>query len=309
MNTQSSAYPTTDDALPLAAELLVLETATPRISGALRGACRAVAAVVSPELLAFTRRRVEIVLGATDAILPEPASRLLASAAELIDQFLIYVPAVTEEILAPLRTELGEDGLVAFVQALYVIDQTTRLRLIYAQLFGEDRVHPGPTAENGPVLSPEAALANLHAETMLLSGLETLTTEIVRLRAGSYHRCRLCTSIRLQDRGESVVNEGLAAKIERGDVSGLSVKDQLALQYADAHMVDPRAIDTDLIAALGQHFSRAQTIELTLDVSQWNQQKILVALGTDDPVSEAGLTPLMFDDGGHIVHGTHGSLG
>ncbi|MCW2831079.1 MAG: hypothetical protein JWP31_1771 [Aeromicrobium sp.] len=297
-----------DEASPLASDLGALDAEAPQVHSALRAACRAVAVAIDPGLLDATVRRVRIALGADEESGGAEQSALAAAAAELTDQFIVYVPGVTESMLAPLRSELGEDGLEAFVQALYVIDQTTRLRLIHAQLFESDRPAP-PAVSDEPTRPVAEALATLHAATMRLSSLDVLTSEIVRLRAGSYHQCRLCTSIRLQDGGTSVVDDDVASKIERNDVSGMSVEHQLAMRYADAHMVNPKAIGQDLVSDLRRQFSRAQLIELTLDVSQWNQQKILVALGTDEPVSEVGLTPLMFDTEGHIVHGEHGSLG
>jgi alkylhydroperoxidase family enzyme len=308
MSSNNAVAPAIGKALPLAAELAVLENAAPQVHSALRTVCKAAVAGVDAELLKVTRTRVEIGLGTTEEPGDEGLTRLAAAAAELTDQFLVYVPGVTESMLEPLRSELGEAGLAAFVQALYVLDQTTRLRLIYAQLFEGDYGTPAAVAD-APVLPMDEALAALHAATMRLSSLDPLTSEIVRLRAGTYHKCRLCTSIRLQDKGASVVDEDLASRIERNDISGMSAEHQVAIRYADAHMVNPKAIGQDLISELGRHYSHAQLVELSLDVSQWNQQKILVALGTDTPVSDTGLTPLMFDDEGHIVHGEHGSLG
>jgi alkylhydroperoxidase family enzyme len=308
MSTSKAEAPALDEALALAAEMAVLETTAPEVHAAWLSVCRAAVVGVDGELLAATSRRVEIGLGAADEPFDEGRSRLAVAAAELTDQFLVYVPGVTEHMLEPLRADLGEAGLEAFVQTLYTLDQTTRLKLIYAQLFEGDHAVSSEVGD-GPVSPMDQALAGLHAATMRLSGLDALTTEIIRLRAGSYHQCRLCTSIRLQDAGASVVDEDLASRIERNDLGGMSAKHQIAMRYADAHMINPKAMGQDLISELHEHYTIAQIVEMTLDVSQWNQQKILVALGTDTPVSEAGLTPLVFDTMGHVVHGKHGSLG
>jgi alkylhydroperoxidase family enzyme len=300
--------PALDEVSPLAAEMSVLATSAPEVHAAWLAVCRAADAAIEGELLAATRRRVEVGLGTADEPFDEAPSPTAVAAADITDQFLVYVPGVTPSMLEPLRSDLGVAGLQAFVQTLYVLDQTTRLKLIYAQLFPGDHAPSSESTDNS-IPPMDQALSELHAATMRLSGLDPLTTEIIRLRAGSYHQCRLCTSIRLQQAGASVVDEDLVSRIERNDLDGMSAKHQIAMRYADAHMINPKALGQDLVTALHEQYTMAQIIEMTLDVSQWNQQKIIVALGTDTPVSEAGLTPLMFDTAGHIVHGRHGSLG
>lgn len=294
---------------PLAPELDTLGAVAPQVRDCLLGSWRVAIDAVGSDVFTDTRARVESLLGFAAHDLREPTSPLLEAAAALTEQFLVYVPGVGEDLLQPVRAIFGNDGLETFLQGLYVVDQTTRLRLIHSQLFGP-APQPGPavTSPENPTSLP-MALAALHASTMVLSALDAQTTEIIRLRAASYHHCRLCASLRLEVDGTSAVDESLAARIERNDLSGMREEHVLAIRYADAHMVDPKRIDPALVRALTAQFTREQLVELTLDVSQWNQQKILVALGTDDPVSDDGLTPLTFDDSGHIVHGAHGSLG
>src|SRR3954465_15125316 len=105
---------------PLAPELDVLGAVAPGARLALLQAWRAAPEAVDPVLLERVRRRVEGVLG-----LPPPpgaagAPPLEEAALALADQFVFYVPDVDETLLAPVRQHLGEEGLVAFVQALYV---------------------------------------------------------------------------------------------------------------------------------------------------------------------------------------------
>ena len=104
----------------------------PRAHAALLRAWQAAHQAVEPELIDSARRGVEAQLGLAPAG-PEDA---------LVDQFVLYVPGVTEELRAPLRARLGDAGLREFFDALYVLDQTTRLRLAY----------PGAGGTLGPAL-------------------------------------------------------------------------------------------------------------------------------------------------------------
>lgn len=295
------------DEVLLAGELNVMGNAVPQFRSALLCAWRAACLATDPQLFRSTQQRVEATLGVVDEPVGEPGNPLLAAAADLVDQFVFYVPDVTESHLAPIRAHLGEAGLESFIQALYVIDQTARLRLTHKQLFAPEDTLAARPFELGAALGLRDALARLHATAMRLHELDDMTSEIVRLRAASYHHCRLCMSLRLFGASGSVVNEDLASRVARSESSNLSERHKVAIRYADTHMTVPRKLEPQLCRQLAEHYTRRQIIELTLDVSQWNQQKILVALGTDSPVSEAHLTPLTFDADGHAVFDTAGS--
>jgi hypothetical protein len=68
-------------------------------------------------------------------------------------------------------------------------------------------------------------------------------------------------------------------------------------------MSAPGRIDAALRDELHARFEPAELVELTLDVVAWNKQKIQVALGIDRPVRDGELTPLSFDESGHVVIG------
>jgi hypothetical protein len=72
----------------------------------------------------------------------------------------------------------------------------------------------------------------------------------------------------------------------------LSESQLVALELADALMTDPGGVTDDLRTRIHERFTRAQMIELALDVMKWSYQKVPVALGTDD---------LVFDADGHWV--------
>jgi hypothetical protein len=65
-------------------------------------------------------------------------------------------------------------------------------------------------------------------------------------------------------------------------------------------MTDPKRIDAALRARLRRSFTVPQIVELTLDVSAWNKQKVLVALELDEPLDPRGPSRLTFDTQGHF---------
>jgi hypothetical protein len=174
---------------PCARELDLMGAVAPQARNALAGAWRAAHEEVEPDVLAVARRRIEAQLGlAPDG--ETPADGRLAAVAALADQFAFYVPHVDEGLRAPVREALGEDGLHTLVNALYVLDQTARLRIAHGRLFDE-----GDRPASAPPVAPTAlplreALSELHAQAMLLRRLDEETTEIVRLGAANYHDCK-----------------------------------------------------------------------------------------------------------------------
>jgi hypothetical protein len=66
-------------------------------------------------------------------------------------------------------------------------------------------------------------------------------------------------------------------------------------------MSQPGALPASLAEELRSHFTRAELIELTLDVMKWSYQKVPVALGVDREVEPGGLADLAFDADGNPV--------
>jgi hypothetical protein len=172
--------------MALAPELEHLAVAAPESAAALLGAWGAARDAVDPELLALVERRVESQLGLAEDDGADPADPVVA----LVDQFVFYVPDVDEAMRAPVRERLGADGLETLLDALYVVDQTARLRLAHARLFGEEAAASRADPDPGPTRSLEDALSELHASAMRLDDLDPLTTEIVRRRAATWHDCK-----------------------------------------------------------------------------------------------------------------------
>jgi hypothetical protein len=136
---------------------------------------------LEPSLYTLARQRVNAALGGAEA----PADG--GACAALADQFVVYVPEVSEEHLAPVREELGADGLETFVRGLYVLDMTERMRLALGRIFSSDeQVEDEPAGDEGLA----GALEETHAAAMRLSAIDPVTTEVTRLRCAHYHDCK-----------------------------------------------------------------------------------------------------------------------
>ena len=108
-------------------------------------------------------------------------------------------------------------------------------------------------------------------------------------------------SLRLAVAKDEGLDEVMAAKVDRYEVSDLPARHKAALRLADALMTQPGGIDAPLRDELRRHFSDDQLVELTVDVMKWNYQKVTVALGTDDEVRPGELAELQFDADGNWV--------
>jgi alkylhydroperoxidase family enzyme len=68
-------------------------------------------------------------------------------------------------------------------------------------------------------------------------------------------------------------------------VEGLPDRQRLALALADSVMTQPGQISDQLAAELQKEFSAEELVELTLKILKFNVQKVMVALGTDFPLT------------------------
>ena len=108
-------------------------------------------------------------------------------------------------------------------------------------------------------------------------------------------------SVRLAVARDAGLDEDTIADVLAGDLDTFPHHHRLALALADALMTQPASLPDDIVAALREHFTDEQLVELTLDVMKWNAQKVPVALGTDAWLRPGELTDLIFDDDGNWV--------
>ena len=162
----------------------------------------------------------------------------------------------------------------------------------------------GPSARIGSEID---AVIRRFCETIeRASGVDLMTTEIVRLRCAQYHDCRACSSFRNATAMTSGLDEALVAKIRDHERSDLPERWKVALRLVDTVIAAPASADATLARDLREHFSDAEIAEIVFDVMKWSDQKVDVALGTDAAPWD-GLSVHTFDVDGHMV--SHGPLG
>jgi alkylhydroperoxidase family enzyme len=261
------------------------------------GAWAASARALDEPVVAAILGRVEKILGAEFGLAVES---LDTPEMAFVDQFVDYVADIDEKLTNPLLEKFGKIGLRNFVDAVYIIDQSVRLSITHQRLFaGSQAAAASETPDPEQILAPTWANLKWHDVILAHGGLDDLTREVVRIRAGWYHQCGLCNSTRLVDKDSRViVDSEMENRILAYKEGQMSPRHTAALRYADAHMVDPASVTTELVGELRQHFTEAELLQLTLEVSSWNMQKVLVALKEDNPLSAEGLTAFTIDSNG-----------
>ncbi|GAA1085200.1 hypothetical protein [Tsukamurella spumae] len=222
--------------------------------------------------------------------------------AAFVDQFVDYVADIDDALRAPLAAKYGK-SLRNFVEAVYIIDQSVRLGLTHARLFPAVDADFEAVPEPAEILPPTRANMKWHDEILAHGVMDDLMREVVRLRGSWYHDCDLCNSCRLVDGQTVVVDADLEARIHTYREGTMSPAHTAALAYADAYMVDPAAMPEELADELRSRFTRAELLALTLEMSSWNYQKVLVALAIDHPVSTEGFTAITVGSDGALQIG------
>lgn len=163
-----------------------------------------------------------------------------------------------------------------------------------------------PVGEDGRPLGRDVELVNrlaAYQDAVVRSGLlDSVTTELVRLRCARQHDCRICQTLRLADAARAGVDEELTAQIDFYESSSLSERHKVALRIVDAFIWRPADIDDTLRTQARAHYSDAELAELLVDITKWSTQKIHVTLGTDGAdrlvLDEQGVSYFAFDDNG-----------
>lgn len=241
-------------------------------------------------------------------VTPDASFATVLSGAQqaLLDQFVEYVPDVDMAMVESLNNEMGKANARSFVDSVYIIDQACRLEITHNILFDGVNDKRDDLAEPPVVntVSPSRASVAYHdAIAAKQTTLVPADRELVRLLAGRYHECEYCKSIRISTDGVPFVSRELEAELANYEESNLSGRQKAALAYAEAHMQEPTRIDTSLRKRLEENFSHDQILQLTLEVSCWNYQKLLVALSMAQAANPDFLTLVTLDEHGVIHHG------
>ena len=279
-------------------ELDPLRVHAPESHAAFVAAAAHATAVLPAALAADVSLRIAAALG-----LPADVPGAGAGYAPLVEQFVVYSPGIDEQQREAATAALPDEvGLDTFLYAVYVSDQIARQRLALGRFFAPLAEAPAEPAAAPAAADLPGAVGEVHAAAMRLDRLDPVTTELVRLRAGDYHHCRICAALRLVDAAEAGADEAFLDQRRNFESSSLSAAHKAALRLADAYMANPAGIGEALVEDVRLHFEAAQIVELLLDVSAFNLQKVYVTLGIDAAPTEGDLT-LAFDDRGRAVIG------
>lgn len=259
---------------------------------------------LSPEGQAGRNALVRSVCARTLALPPlvaqgEPeADPLLA---EFAEQFAADVSVIGSEQRAAFLSAFGDKAFHVTV-LIFIADFVPRVRAGLAALGFAPVVEPVVWDRD---TDPVDLLLDEFVSTVGASRtLDPVTTEVIRLRGASQHDCRLCTSLREGSALDAGATEGLYADIEDYEASSrLDDGHKAALRYVDALIWTPSKIDTDVAAAIVEHFTYAEALEITFDVMRNAANKIAVALGADAPRVEDGTERYVLGADGQPVYG------
>jgi alkylhydroperoxidase family enzyme len=89
--------------------------------------------------------------------------------------------------------------------------------------------------------------------------------ELVRMRIAELNACMLCMTWR----NDWADEPSLAAVSQYATSDLFSDAEKVAIEYAERFATDSTAIDDDLLARLGAHFSPADVVDLTLVIGKY----------------------------------------
>lgn len=224
--------------------------------------------------------------------------------AEFAEQFSADVSVISGEQRSKIWKSLGDNTFSVVVQ-MYIADFVPRVRAgLEALKVGDEYLGwvAGPIVWDHDTDPSDLVFNTFLPRVARLRELDALTAEVVRLRGATQHNCRLCKSLRETTALDAGGNETLYSDIERFEESTqLSDRHKAALRYADALIWSPASIDADVAAAVREHFSAAEAVELTLDVMRNASNKVAVALAGDAPRVESGTEQYLLDVDGQTV--------
>lgn len=211
---------------------------------------------------------------------------------EFAEQFSADVTAITPE-MRQAYSDVVSSQLFGVTVLIFIADFGPRIRAALQAIRPEpDEGPPQWDHDSGPgnylldVFVPAVAR---------MRELDPLTSELVRLRGARQHNCRLCKSLREDTALDAGGSESLYDAIDHYEESALSHRHKAALRYVDSLIWSPAWVNT---AALLEHFSENEAVELTLDVMRNACNKIAVSLGFDRPRSRGGTERYRLGDDG-----------
>ncbi len=202
-------------------------------------------------------------------------------ALEFAEQFALDVSAVDDELRSALIRSLG-DKAAEFAQAIYIADVMPRARFVLDRIFGaSSRTATSATSR----LAADATVWNGIEEIIRvipgLQGLDSVMTELVRLRGARAHRCRFCQSVRSRSAMVAGANDAMFEAVDAYRSSDLPEAVKAALAFTDTFIWTPGHLSQEEIADLTKHLAPAQQIELVLDIARNASNKFAVSMAAD----------------------------
>ena len=249
---------------------------------------------------------VEAVLAPEHQTRPTSVDEVEEAVFSVTEQFIDYVPDIDSRELALLEERLGAKEMRHLVHAMYILDQNVRLGIALQKL--DLRLSGGSRGSDdaAPEARPGLVRAGWdwhHSVYALRGGLDIVTNELLRLRAGEYHHCDFCLSLRRLEGGTRVVSPALEGMLSGYQDSDMPRRLKTALRLADVYMSDPVQLDRAIRDDLMLDYSVEQIAEILMVVSACNHQKVRVALGTAMPARPQGLSEYVVHDDGSIEVG------
>lgn len=234
---------------------------------------------LSPPHLADINAAVREACASTLGLPPLPAESSGGAVDPLVTEFAEQFSTDVTEISAAQRAAvadlLGAD-VFGVTTLIYIADFVPRVHAGLGSLGVDVAVEPaGWDRDTNPA---EYVLDVFLPAVGRMRELDPVTTEMVRLRGARQHNCRLCKSLRDADALEAGATESEYSELDDYENSNLSDRHKAALRYADALIWIPSRVSGE---ELRQHFSRNESIEMTLDIMRNACNKVAVALGAD----------------------------
>ena len=148
-----------------------------------------------------------------------PTSAAEEAVLALAEQIVIDVGSAGA-LVPPVAARVGAENMREYVSAMWVVEYTERIRAMGTRLFELQPEELIPV--DGPELSMRDLLAEYQNTVVLGDRLDIVTTELVRLRCGRTHQCRICQTLRLDSARDAGVDEAMTAKIDHYERSDLS---------------------------------------------------------------------------------------
>jgi AhpD family alkylhydroperoxidase len=121
------------------------------------------------------------------------------------------------------------------------------------------------------MVRPElSAAVSGYDAAVFASPLDPRVHELVRMRVAQINQCTVCLAWRTPAaQAAGVTDDDLAAVARYSEWDAFSPKEKVSIEYAERFSRDSANIDDGVIARLGEHYSPAEIVELTLVIAKY----------------------------------------